>query len=379
MPATTIAHPSQAQNTSTTPALIVPFTRAAKEHVEQFLDVTKPLSASAQPIGPIDIPAYGFLRGIFVELTATGGAGTVAVAKAADAPFSVVDEFTLIDVNGAPIYGPLSGYETYVVDKTCGYFPGNPDPKKAPDFADVAVGANASGNFSVLLYLPVELSGRDALGALPNMNGASTYKLRLSIAPSSRIYTTAPNTTLPNVQVRAWLNAWTQPTQTDLRGNANATTPPALGTTQYLSKQVFNVAAAGYNNFRSSRVGNLIRNQVFIWRNAAGARVKATFPDPLDISWDTRLLKAYSPIVWRGQMAHRLGFSGTDDNAGALELGVYVEDYCHEFDGKIGYELRDGWLPTTPATRLEASGTFGEPGTLTIITNDVSAAGEVYV
>lgn len=379
-PATTMgAKPADAKQAGA-PQLVVPFTRAAKKHIESFLDQSFQIGAAAIPVGPIDVPAYGFIRGIWIELTATGGVGGAAnVAKKADAPYSVLDSLSLSDVNGSPLFGPVPGYEAYLIDKFGGYFPGNPDPKRHPDFSDVASGAGASGNFTTLLYLPIEVGGRDGLGALANMNGASTYKLNFTVAASGQIYATAPATTLPTLRVRCWLDAWTQPTDTDLNGNPQAQTPPAHGTTSYWSRQVFQIAAAGQTPLRLSKVGNLIRNHFFIWRDATGARTNVNFPAPLNYSLDTRLLKSYQAIVWRGQMAQRFGFSGADEAAGALNAGVFVEDFTHDFDGRAGYELRDLWLQTAQNTRLDLDGNFGAAGTLTVVTNDVSAVGEVYV
>ena len=368
------APPAQGQ----APTVLVPFTRAAKEHMETFYDKTVTLSASPSSLGPIDVPAYGFARGVWILCEATGGSGTAAVAAAADGPFSLFDTITLSDVNGAPIYGPLSGYETSIVDKLGGYFPGLPDPKSDPDYSPIAVGANASGNFTFLLYVPLEISGRDALGALGNMNGASTYKINLGVTALSNLYTTAP-TNPPTVRIRMMLDAWSQPTAADLEGNPQAVEPPAHGTTQYWTKQVFNLSASGYQTLRLAKVGNLIRSHVYIWRNAAGARVSATFPDPFETYLDSTLLKSLTPKLLRTRTAQKYGFSGVDGAAGALDVGVYVEDYMHDFDGKAGWELRDGWLQTSQSTRFDVTGTFGEAGTLTVLTNDVSPVGNVYL
>lgn len=372
MPASTLAHPAQTAPKGAAPALVVPFVRAAQEHLEAFMDVTQAIGVSSVPLTPMDIPAYGFIRGIFLEVTATGGTGTVAVAKG-DAPFSAVSEISIMDVNGAPIVGPISGFDAYLIGKFGGYRKANTNPRLHPDFQPV----QTSGNFSFLLYIPIEVSQRDGLGALANLNAASSYKLRVTVADQTQVYSTNP-TTNPNVRVRAWLDAWTQPAQTDLRGNAQATQPPAHGTTSFWSKNVVNVNA-GQQTVRLQRVGNLIRDLIFIYRDASGVRNKVNFPTPLDIYWDTRLLRDYQPITWRGQMAQRFNLTGADDTAGGLDTGVYVEDYMHEFDGLAGCELRDGWLPTVQSTRLEVFGNFGAPGTLTILTNDVSPAGEVFV
>jgi len=372
MPAGTMAPQGTAKAQEGAPAVLVPFTRSAFEHREAFLDVQQALGSSTVPIGPIDVPAYGFMRGIWVEITATGGTGTAAVAQP-DAPFSVLDNVQVNDVNGAPIVGPVSGYELYAINKYGGYFGHNGDPKRLADFQ----GVQTSGNFSQLLYIPIETNGRDALGAIANLNGASTFKMRLDIAPTARIYSTLP-TGLPTLRVRAWLDAWSQPPQADLRGNPQATTPPAHGTTSYWSKQVFNIST-GYQSLKNQRVGNYIRDLIFIYRDASGVRNTLNFPAPLEVYWDSRLMKSLMPITWRGDMAHKGGFTGTAETAGAVDTGVFVEDYMHEFDGRYGFELRDGWLPTVQSTRLEFNGTFGAPGTLTVLTNDISPVGDVFV
>ena len=58
---------------------------------------------------------------------------------------------------------------------------------------------------------------------------------------------------------------------------------------------------------------------------------------------------------------------------------MFPYEFCHEFDGHVGNELRDGWLPTVQSTRLEIVGSFANAGALDIITNDVAPAGEVFV
>jgi hypothetical protein len=353
------------------PALLVPFTRAATEHVESFLDVTLTPGAGSVPIAPVDIPAYGFIRGIYVEVTASGGTGTAATYKG-DAPFTAITDIAVSDVNGAPIYGPVDGYDAFQITKVGGLRKLQ-DPRLHPD---VNLGTTA-GNYTFLIYIPVEVNPRDALGALGNMNAASAYKLRMSLAALGSVYTANP-TGIPTVRVRAWLDAWTQPPATSLQGQPQATEPPAHGTTSFWSKQTFNVNA-GQQQLRLNRVGNYLRELIFIYRDVSGVRNKTNFPAPLFINWDTRVLREYQPIVWRGAMAAKLGLTGTDEAARALDTGVYVEDYCHEFDGDIGLELRDGWLPTVQSTRYELSGNFGAAGTLTVLTNDVSPNGEVFV
>jgi len=69
----------------------------------------------------------------------------------------------------------------------------------------------------------------------------------------------------------------------------------------------------------------------------------------------------------------------TFEAAGGPDNGVFVLPFCSEFDGKAGYEMRDMWLPTTQATRLELLVTLANSGTLVIMTDDVSPAGNIYM
>lgn len=370
MPAATMAPTKPDGKSDTAPQLIVPFVRAAQEHREAFDDRSNLISANAVQVPPIDIPAYGFMRGVWLEVTTTGGTGAAAVYKG-DGPFSALTDIQVLDVNGQPIYGPYDGYEAYIVDKWGGYRRNN--PKRSKQYA-----APTTGNFSFLLYIPIEVSQRDALGSLANQNSASAFKLRYTFAAKSAVFSADP-TTLPTVRVRAFLDAWTQPTAADLLGRPQATEPPAHGTTSFWSKTTYNVAA-GFQTFRIPRVGNYIRNLVFIYRDTTLVRNAANFPAQLDLSWDTRLLRSLVPSTWAEDMQTRnVLWNSTLDTGDGLDTGVYVEDYCHEFDGHTGAEMRDGWLPTGPNTRLDFAGTYGAAGVMTVLINDVSPNGEVFV
>ncbi|GGZ64894.1 hypothetical protein GCM10010387_67470 [Streptomyces inusitatus] len=377
MPATIMkdtAAPQGNTNKQAAPTILVPFTRASHEHLEPMKDVSEPLTATSIALGPYDVPAYGYLRSIVLDVQASGGAGTGVTAKE-DAPWSVISEIALIDVNGAPVVGPFSGYDLYLINKYGGYSYAS-DPKQSPMYSPVGA---TSGNFRFCLRVPVEFSAREGLGALPNANAASTWKLRITLNPAAEIYGTAP-ATLPTVRVRMHLDAWSQPAQTDLKGNATAQQPPAIGTTAYWSKTTLPVSA-GFNTLRLPRMGSLLRELIFVYRNSSGSRSAGdtAFPDTPSLYWDTRLLKTYQKELWKHELFRKTGFSAAAEAANGLDLGVYVEDYAHDFDGKIGGELRDQYLGTTQSTRYELTGTFSSAGTLTVITNDVAAASEIFV
>lgn len=365
-------HPANAQNQQAISAKS--FVRASMEHRESAgIDKTVAISASDQDLGSFPIPAYGYLRSLVLLVTASGGAGTAAFA--ADGPWNVLKNIVLSEPNGATIAQFNSGYDLYLASKYGGYRAWN-DPQNDPDFNTNTAG----GNFTFMVRIPLELRGRDALGSLPNQNAAAAFQLRMTVAADTTVYSTVPPTTLPNIRVRVYSEEWDQPSiSTD--GTANMTTPPAMNTTQFYTKQIYPVVA-GQNTIRLTRVGNYIRNLMFVYRDTTNARVLNStnnWPAPATLYYDTRPIDYIQDVIWRKTMKERYGYVGTVEAANGLNNGVYVYDFAHEFDGGMGYELNDLWMPTLSSTRLEIQGSFGVAGTLEVITNDVAVAGNVFL
>lgn len=365
---------------------VVPFIRASAEHREPVFDISRALVGSgSQNLGVFDVPAYGYLRSVVLVVTATGATGGTL---GEDGPFNVLQNIALTEPNGAVIAQFDSGYSLYLANKWGGYRdPNGADPKGSPAFTQDAV-----GNFTFLLRIPVEISAREALGALPNQNSAASFKVRADLATGAaaagNLYSAI--TALPTVRVRAYLEAWDQP-ETSVAGQTNQVTPPAMNTTQFWTAQTFNVGA-GQQQIRLTRVGNYLRNLIFILRRGGTSRSNGhtDMPDPTTVFLDTRPLDVIERNNWLNQMYERTGFGGRAaggslaaalglDAAGGLDAGVFVYDFAHEFDASLGRETRDLWLPTLGSSRLEIQGTFANAGTLTALTNDVAVAGSVFI
>lgn len=382
--ATTAGGTQQRSDKNATQAALptVPFIRASAEHREPSgIDVSKLMTAADQDLGVFDIPAYGYLRSIMLLVQATGGAGAGA-APAEDGPWNSVKNIAVTEPNGAVIAQFNSGWDAKTANKWGGYRdPNGADPYASPVFSQVS---GTGGNFQFMVRIPIELNLRDGLGSLPNQNAAATFKLRLTLAGSAQVYATPPATTLPTVRVRAFTEAWDQP-ETSSAGQTNQTTPPAMNTTQFWSSQTYNVGV-GQQTVRLSRVGNYIRNLIFVYRAATRVLGSTNWPDPFTLYLDTRPLDIVEKNNFLYQMYERTGFGGvlgatvpSVDTPQGLDSGVFVYDFMHEFDGALGRENRDLWLPTLGSTRLEVQGSFGAAGTLTVLTNDVAIAGNVFI
>lgn len=356
----------------------VPFVRATKKHREPCFDASVALTAATQvfPTTPLNIPAYGFLRGLWVRVDATGGSGTGTPAVASgDAPFNVFSFIGLFDVNGASLYGPFSsGYQPFLIGKYGAYH--RYMDARQNDFQAV----QTSGNFRFWLYIPIEFNKRNALGSLANLNAAATYKLQLSLNPSTVLYGTPPAPTLPTIRVRVWLDAWAQPPAADLLGNMTSQVPHNHGTTQFWSEQVYPVGS-GQQTVRFQRVGLYIRTLIMSLRVAAGTRTDADWPDPVQLFLDGfELTNVSQNFLWTEQYSLYNTTPNTLDAANTRDTGVYVFTFADD-DGAIpGFEERNRYLATLQSSRLELRGVFGaNAASLSIMTNDVSPAGDIFV
>lgn len=367
------------QTTQTQPrqGLVVPFRRATKEHTELVVGYNQTLSAALQnpPNGVVQVPAYGYVRGLYIKLTATGGVGASVFSE--DGPENALANLMVTEPNGAPLYQLSSGFNAKMARKYGGYFGFN-DPE-----ASRFVANTANGNFTILYYIPFELNERDGLGSLPNQNAAAQFLVRYQLANLATIYTTPPGTP-PAVAVEMWADEYDQPAATSDNA-ANATTPPSMNTTQFYSEQQYAVVS-GQNRIRLTRVGNYMRNLIFIFRTtAAGTRAAGdtAWPTVTEIDIDARPLTFLDKDIWREKMYQRFGYGANAaialDAVGGQDAGVFALDFMHEFDGRAGHENRDGWLKTYGSTRLELVGNFTAAGTLTVITNDVAIASNVFL
>lgn len=374
MVAVGVAVPSQTKTAA--PVVARKFRAGVQKHIEQFASQTFVPSAASQPFS-FDVPAYGWLRGIYLAVDVTGGvgSGTAAVYRG-DAPFSWIQSVQLLDVNSAPIIFQITGYDLYLYDKYGG-FATSGDAKASPSYTQGGVG----GNSSFVLRIPLEIRSRDGVGSLPNKNNAASYRVIGSIAPTTDVYSTAPAPTLPTgLQLRAFMDCWWEPAATDLKGRPQAQEPPAANTTQFLSKQVFGTLS-GANTYKLSRVGYLIRTLIFVQRDNASPAVRssAVFPQALTLIYEGQNMTLLDRALLQHMMQQQYGYTAAVDTAGGLDTGVFAFTFADDFTGTPGNELSAAYLPTTTASRLELQGSSSAAGSLTVLTNDVSARDELEI
>lgn len=345
------AAPAQ-QAAAVMPAL--PFIASAHEHTEPAFTLTVTPGAAVAIQNPIDIPASGYFRALWIQISAAGGAAGTA---SADFPWNLIQSIGLQEVNGSTILSPLDGYALYIANVVGGYSFNN-DPAQAP----FHVGTTPNPVF--YLRIPVEIAAKDGLGALANQNAAAQYKLSLAINNVLTAWTVAP-TTVPTLTIKGYLEAWTLPANADNRGRPQAQIPPMLGTGQYWSSTT-RATIAGSNTLGITRVGNYIRALAFIARNGSGARDDTVFPDPFRLNWDGNMIHNASQLYMQDYFRSKIGGTFT------RPAGVFVLPFNHVTIGRMGNEDPSLWLPTMDTTRLETDGVSASAGSLQALVNEIA-------
>jgi hypothetical protein len=359
----TVAAPRQNGQQAAAAIPVVPFVAAAHEHTERaFATFSVTPGATVQQF-QFDLPAYGYLRHVWLIATGSGGTGGTA---AADAPWNLFSNITLLDTNGAPIFGPLDGYATYIANVIGGYA-FNQDPADMPNFVGTAP------NLAFAIRIPVEISHYDGMGSLANQNAAAPYRLALEINTAGNLYSVAPSPATA-YSIQGFIECWSLPNEVDGLGRGQAQIPPNHGTVQYWSSR--NVAVAvGDNKAAISRVGNVLRNIVVIARNASGVRVDTVFPDPAILNWDARQMFNDSQAYRINALAEKInGWQLGATGATGRPVGVFAYPLDHSVLNRAGDDKPTLWYPTVQATRLEVAGSSAVAGSLQLMVNDIAPA-----
>jgi hypothetical protein len=355
--------------------MALPFVQSSSDLIQAFGGVQNiPFAAWAgvTPIGPLDILALGYLRGLWLEVTASGGAkGMATVAFAADAPWNVIQSGQLADSVNAPFVGPHTGLNLYYLTKYGGY--SHHDPKLDWDFN----GGDVDGNFMFRVFLPAEVVRRIGLGSLPNQNSAATNKVQLYISDPSAVYTTPPDT-LPSLTFTVKLDAWNSVPLHDVAGNMLTQTPPGGKLRQYWTESAFEAIPSGQYELQLVRKGYYFRNLIFVCRDSGGVRTDGNFPNPAQWTIDGNTRTFVYPALLRKMMQDKFELAGNlsatgIDYAGSLDVGVYVIPFDDDFDGTAwrGNDLRTKWMASLKASNYWFQGTWGG-GSATVLTNDIA-------
>lgn len=352
-----------AQAARQAPPRPLPFIACAHEHTEPGPIITKLLStAGAAETFEFNVPSYGYYRAVYLLVEATGGTIGAGVLSA-DYPWNIIEQLTLLDTNGAPIYGPLQGYNNLISAIYDG-FTYQQDPRTDPQYV-------ATTNAFLKVRIPTEIAHHSGVGSLGNQNASAPYRIRLTVNAGAVLFTTAP-TTYPTVKITPILEAWTLPNKTDSKGRPQSQLPPSYGTVMFHSERIVGGVPAGQFQIPVLRVGGLIRWICFIGRQTSvtGPRSDTALPAQPILFWDGRQLYN-EPKSYRFTRSNEPINSTT---ALGRPAGVLAYTFNRTALDRCGDERPYLYLPTTEATRLELEGSFGEACVVQVLTCEVAPA-----
>lgn len=316
---------------------------------------------------PILKPVGGYIRQLLLTVTSVTSGALTGATVAADAPYNVIQNLFLRDPYGQPVI-QASGYSLFLINIYSGQYGmlgfGN-NPATLPSFVTPAA---ATGAFSFKLNIPLEM---DSSGycSLPSMNAASQPQLQVQFNPSTTVWG-AHTGTDPTITATANETFWMAPV------DHPEVAPPDVGSSGQWSeaRAAAGVASAQYQRIQLPRVGTFIHTLILILRDSTGARIEA---------WPTSDLTLWVdgvPILWESLLER------TDKMFAAFGVarptGVIVYEFRDSVQTAVSTaDTYDLLLPTTPATLLEVSGTFGTianaPATITAVTGELFPVGGI--
>ena len=392
---------------------VVPFARSSKWHVEQSNTQSGISLAAGTQVYNYPIASYGYLSALLITVQLTGSSWASALTYFEDAPYSLLQQVQVSDVNGVPIF-QLSGFHAYLAAKYGGYRQYNADTIEQGAPFDTTTAGTATGtaltqlgggpkgsSYGAYFQAPTATSsnckfvlpiffefGRDGLGCLPNMDASARYNLQLTVAggaatasASGPYIASGTVGTAPTMSITVEVVCRSQPPATDMFGNQNSVSPPAVGTVQYWTSQTASGLANGANTIQLTRVGNLIRNHILVWRNSttsANPRAvaeTADLPSLFEMDWDA----GQRYIMNTGSLRYLMAEAGYGFD---VPNGVITLPNTGDPDKLFLSEYGDEWLGTVGATKLTlrfSPGAAASGGSVTILCNDiVPASAQIY-
>ena len=356
-PSATTAHKTSSDGAQ--PAAGVSFIRGSGEGRYTFEVQSGLVLGAAQDVGPIDVKAYDYMRSILIKVeTTTAGSGAATSVGSKDFPFNIISYLRVKQPNGQTMYSVSNGHHAAMIQKYGSIRP-YCDPRNDPEFVATA-GTASTVTFGI--RIPFELDLRDALGALPNKDAAAPFTLELGLNSTATAYTTAPSTA-PTIKITPILEAYDQPPET-LDGQQVQTTPPNMNTLQRWTEQSVTMATGAFD-VRVRKLGNYLRELIFISKNSSGVRIvtplatsgfaTATgWSDPCQIVLDEDVKDNISLWLWERDIWEIWNYGGlyggngslpANDAAGGFDDGVFPYQYCVDRDNPFVEDVAK-YLPT---------------------------------
>lgn len=316
---------------------------------------------------PILKPVGGYMRQIWLTVTSVTGGTLTGATVAADAPYNAIQNLFLRDPFGQPVI-QASGYSLFLINMFSGQYGMLGFGNVVSALPSFTAASGTTGAFSFSFRLPLEM---DSSGycSLPSMNAASQPQLQVAFNTATTVFGSFTGTA-PTLTTSADEAFWMAPV------DHPEIAPPDVGSSGQWSeaRAAAGVASAQFQRIQLPRVGTFIHTLILVLRDSTGARIAAWPTSDLTLwvdgvpvlfeSFNERLDKIYA----------QFGVTAP--------TGVIVYTFRDSVQTAVSTaDTYDLALPTTPATLLEVSGTFGTitnaPAVITAITGELFPVGGI--
>ena len=356
----TVSRMPQTTAQPTTPAGAAPFSRLSRKG--QILGPAQAGQAYGSLWTPTLKPVGGYLRSLSLIMSAVGQSSTGASVLTQDGPYDVVQNMFLRDPFGQPII-QADGFSINLINfygGQVGMLGFNNDVGNSPSFVTPVLATGAQP-FTFRLDVPLEM---DSSGycSLASMNAASQPQMQLQLNPVGSVYTTPPTT--PGT-ITAVINEpfWMAPVDNP------QIAPPDIGSSGQWSvtRAQTLISSSAFQRIVLPRVGTFIHTLILVLRDTgtspANLRVEA-FPQT-DLSlWVDGVPITFEYLSERRDILFSqfgaYSYNPVTPAAGKQPAGVIAYSFRDSVQTAVSNaDTYDLLLPTTPATLLEAAGTWG--------------------
>lgn len=334
-------------------------------------DESKTMTTSAVKFPDVKVEPSGWLRGLWFDFNMVTASNAATVAFTEDGVFAAIDTVLFRDTGGEQIFGPFGGYDWAQTNKW-GAYHAQGDPRADVNFSATTGSGGTGGSFHFTLYLPLEISAADALGDVENRSENSIYRVELTMAASTAVYSTAP-TTLGSLEIKTTQDSYYEPIAAmALSGRPVADAPPSPGTLQYWKQEDDTMPSGTASYLITNGIGNGYRNVIFKYIDtSAGTRAAGDtdWPDPQELTLGTTRVRNLYKKAWQDMLGRAFQLDTGTDAANAREKGVYPLWFTQDVGIKPGDEARRKYLRTKPGNTFKLRGNYGAAGTLYVTSN----------
>lgn len=317
---------------------------------------------------PILKPVGGYLRRLTLNIQSVpAGTPSTVSTQSADGPYNVIQNVFFRDPFGQPIV-QASGYSLLLISMYSGQV-GALGFGNVPSTMPSWVAPSAStGAFTLALPIPLEL---DSSGycSLPDMNASSQPTVQVQLNPTSVVFSTLTGNA-PSLSMSIDEPFWMAPVDNP------AAAPADVGSSSQWSetRAAAGVGSGQFQRIQLPRVGTYIHTLILTLRDSTGARIDAWPTADLALWFDGVPVLMETFAERADVMFKQFGVT--------RPTGVLVYTFRDSIQTFVSSgDTYDLLAPTTPATLLEVSGTFGTisnaPATITTTIGELFPLGGI--